>query len=254
LYWAGTSNATALTSRAAAQLHDVLAALRDQGQAEFLMDQGIFVAALKALLVHGADLGEGLTIMTAAFSGRVDNRRLREFTSRFLGYGRVDLDRAFGSTAQRATLIGGGHLHAEDADVFEIPLPPSLSGKTGRRRLTMTLAWLSPVNSRDRRYRRARLWFAPPRDELQVDRCQADWNAAQRGTIQHEILEGRKAAVFADGEALTVQVNCAAYAGALTDAVPYSLAVSLEAAPELDVPVFAEVRERIRPLVTVRPT
>jgi hypothetical protein len=70
--------------------------------------------------------------------------------------------------------------------------------------------------------------------------------------VQHEILEGDRASVFADGDVLTIQVNCAAEAGDVRDEVPYALAVSLEAAPHLDVPVFAEISQRIRPLVVVR--
>jgi hypothetical protein len=205
------------------------------------------------LIVHGAEFGEALPILRTAFGERVDNRKFREYASRFLGYGDVDLTRSFGSTASRATLIGGGYLTAEDASVFEIPLPPALSGKTGRRRLTITLSWLTPINPRDRRYRRALLWFEPPQKELEVKRSDADWQAAQRGTVQHEVLEGDQAAVFSDGASLSIRVNCAAHAGDLDEPVPYGLVVSLEVAPELNVPVFAQVRDRIRPLVVVRP-
>lgn len=252
-YRSGTSNAAALASRASGHLYDLLANMRDEGEAGFLSDDGVFTVALKALLVHGAESREGLSILGHALKEHVSRRRLREFASRFCGYGCVDTDRILGSDANRATLIGGGHLPAEQADLFQVPLPPSLGGKAGRRRLTLTLAWLTPVNSRDRRYRRARLWLVPPQDKLRVKRQEADARAVQRGTIQHEILEGAHAVPFVDGDLLTVQVNCAAYAGKLNDPVPYALVMSLEVAPELDVPVFVEMQDRIRPLVAVRP-
>ena len=86
-----------------------------------------------------------------------------------------------------------------------------------------------------------------------MSRQEADWQAAQRGTVQHEILEGQQASVFADDQTLAIQVNCAAYAGELADPVPYALAASLEVASELDVAVFTEIRDRIRPQVAVRP-
>lgn len=35
---------------------------------------------------------------------------------------------------------------------------------------------------------------------MQARRQQADWRAVRRGTVQHEILEGERAAVFIDGD------------------------------------------------------
>jgi hypothetical protein len=177
--------------------------LREDSDVGFLGDQGVLVAAIKALLVHGAELGDSMAILRLAFGHQVDQRKLREFICRFVGYGQIHADRAFGSSAQRATMIGGGRLIAEEADIFQIPLPPSLSGRAGRRRLTVTLAWLTPINPRDRRYRCARLWFEPPQQDLRLARREADWQAVQRGTIQHEILEGQYAAVFALDGTLT---------------------------------------------------
>jgi hypothetical protein len=86
-----------------------------------------------------------------------------------------------------------------------------------------------------------------------VNRQQADWRAVRRGTVQHEILEGSQATAYADGDALAIQINCAEFAGSLTDRIPYALAVSLEVAPELDVPIFQEIRDRVRAIVQVTP-
>jgi hypothetical protein len=228
--------------------------LRDDASAHFLEDDGVLVSALKALVVHGASLGDALTSVSEAFAGRVDPGKLREFVTRFVGYGSLVGPAVQGSTGTRATMLGGGRLGADEAHVYDIPLPPSLSGKAGQRRLTMTLAWLTPTNPRDRRYRRARLWLSSPESELRVGRTQADWRASQRGTIQHEIFEGTGAAAYDDGQGLAVRVNCAPHAGTLDAEVPYALLFSIEVAPELEVDVFSEVRERIRPAVEVRPT
>ncbi len=252
-YSAGTSNAAAVASHSAAVLYDVLGSLRDEAGADFLLDRGVMTSALKALIVHGASLGDALLTVTKAFTGRVEPRKLREFVTRFVGYGALSGSAVQGSSGTRATMLGGGLLGTDEAHVYDIPLPPGLSGKTGQRRLTMTLSWLTPTNSRDRRYRRARLWLSSPVSELNVDRTEADWRASQRGTVQHEILEGTRAAAYDDGHALTVKVNCTAHAGLLDVDVPYALAISIEVAPELDVDVFAEIRDRIRPPVEVRP-
>ena len=96
-----------------------------------------------------------------------------------------------------------------------------------------------------RAWRRADLWFQPPDAPLQVRRQEADWRAVQRGTLQHEVLEGERAAAFVDGDSLEIRVNCRADAGALEDAVPYALAATLEVAAELDLDIYSEIRLRI---------
>jgi hypothetical protein len=68
---------------------------------------------------------------------------------------------------------------------------------------------------------------------------QADWHAVQRGTVQHEILEGEKAAAFIDGDNLEIQVNCRADAGVLEDMVPYALATTLEVAEEINIDIYS---------------
>ena len=158
----------------------------------------------------------------------------------------VDIDRVRECTARRVTVLGGGELRRDESHIHRVPLPPSLSGVRGYRRSTMTLAWLSPVNPRHQAWRRADLWFAPPKDPLQVNRQQADWQAVQRGTLQHEILEGEEAGVYVDGASLEIQVSCRASAGALEDEIPYALAVTLEIAEELDIDIYDEVRSIVQ--------
>jgi hypothetical protein len=61
---------------------------------------------------------------------------------------------------------------------FSYLLPPSLSATTLWRRLTVTLAWISPVNTRSQKYRMARLQLAPPTTELGLERVEAPHYAA----------------------------------------------------------------------------
>lgn len=74
-------------------------------------------------------------------------------------------ERVLGCTDRCATLLGFGSLASGEAHVFSLPLPPDLSGQRGFRRLTITLAWLSPIAPSQHRYRKARLWFDSDADD-----------------------------------------------------------------------------------------
>ena len=60
---------------------------------------------------------------------------------------------------QRVTVLGFGSLNDGQASEFALPLPLGLSGINVRRRVIITLAWFSPINSRRQGYRVAHLWF-----------------------------------------------------------------------------------------------
>lgn len=142
-------------------------------------------------------------------------------------------------------------LQDDQAHVHRLPLPPSLSGQHCRRRLIITLAWITPVNTMHQAWRRADLWFTPPVGPLQVARKQADWRAVQRGTVQHEIMEGERAAAFVDGDNLEIQVSCRSDAGVLEDAVPYALATTVEVAEEIGIDLYSEISTRITARVEI---
>ena len=250
----GTSNATALVSRACGLLYDIMDELRQEPGGEIVgrLPRAVW---LKALVAHGAEWGEAGTILSRILRNQDNRRQFKEYVTRLLGYGAVDVNRVQECTARRVTALGGGTLRQDESHIHRFPLPPSLSGRRGHRRLTITLAWLSPVNQRHQAWRRADLWFAPPediQDLLRVSRQQADWRAVQRGTLQHEILEGERAGVYVDGANLEIQVSCRAGAGTLEDEVPYALAVTLEVAEALDVDIYDEVRAAVH-AIQVRP-
>ena len=182
-YTRGTSNAAALISRAAGSLYEVLEELRNDPGGE-LIDVVPRAVWLKALIAHGADWGTVAETLRTVLGGD-DGVRFRERATRLLGYGAVDTNRVRECTGSRVTTLGAGLLKEDESHEHRFPLAPSLSGWRGHRRLTISLAWLSPVNPRHRGWRRAQLWFSPPTAELGVERRQADWLAVQRGTVQH---------------------------------------------------------------------
>jgi hypothetical protein len=251
-YTRGTSNAAATASRAASIILDeVVRGVLAEGLPEGSPQRD--AAALKALVVHSASWGASRGRFEALLRFRLGTRRYRELAARLLGYGVCDPVRSISCTPQRVTLLGVGALRDGQADVYEVPMPPSLSGEGVWRRLAVTVAWMTPTNPDHRLYRRAHLWFDPPRDDLQVARSEVDWQAVQRGTVQHEVLEGDAAAAFADGDALAITVNCRADAGSLPEDVPYALVVTLEIAPEIRLPIYDEVAARVRARVPVQP-
>ena len=171
--------------------------------------------------------------------------------SRFLGYGSGNVAKVLRCTAQRVTVLGFGQLDDGEGAEFEFPLPPSLSTVNERRRLTVTLAWLSLVNSARQSYRIAHLWF-DAKNEIAQDRQFADYRAVQRGTLQHEVFEGSGATAFRDGDSIKLKVNCRADAADIPEPIRYGLAVTLEVAEGTNIPVYQEVRNRLGVRVAVR--
>ena len=174
--------------------------------------------------------------------------------SRWLGYGVPQIGRILDCTEQRATLLGFGQLSDGEAHVFSLPLPPSLASRPEWRRLTATMAWLSPISPRTQKYRTASLWFEVSNNNLAPTRSDADWRAVKRGTVQHEVFEGQKAEPFIDGDVIKIKVNCREDAGKIQTPVAYGLAVSLEVAEGVDIAVYNEIRTRIAPAIQIQPT
>lgn len=247
-YCRGTSNSAALATRGAALAHAAIEQLR-QDRPESIPSR-MDAVLLKALLVHGADQETLIEQIIQAQPNTSDWRQRQSLITRSVGYGLADIDRAITCTAQRATLIGTGELSDGKALEFRAPLPTCLNGKLVKRRLTITLAWLSPVDARHSKYRSARLWIKPPNQVLDVSRQNSDWQGVQRGTVQHEILKGDNALAFAEGTDLVFKVNCAKDASGFPS-VLFALCVTLEVAEGLDFPIYQEVQDRIKPRVAV---
>ena len=245
----GTSNAAALASRGAGILQEVLEQLRSAPEGN--PPPGYDAVLIKALLVHGAAWGNAGELYKEILKNHQNSRTFKEYAGRFLGYGTANIDKVMACTDQRVTVLGFGELDNDEAHEFRLPLPPSLSAVAAKRRLTITLAWLTPVNSRNQKYRVAHLWFDPnAKNPIATNRMYADHRAVQRGTVQHEVLEGKNAVAFEDGDNIGIKVNCRADAGAITEPIRYGLAVTLEIAEDINIPlvslpIYQEVREQL---------
>ncbi|SFA83274.1 Subtilase family protein [Lentibacillus halodurans] len=245
-YTRGTSNAAALATRMSAKIFEMLVDLLNgfESGEEIIKDYGVLM--IKALLVHGASWNQAFSFYKEVLGRPGDSTFKDKQVPRFLGYGFVDENKIFNGSDQKVTLIGYSKIRKEEGQVFEVPLPPSLSSKKIKRRLTVTLTWFTPQNFNNQKYRKAQLWFAT-NGVLEVNRKEVHGRAVQRGTVQHEIFEGDSAAAFIDDDTLNIKVNCREDAGGLKkQEIPYTIAITLEVADGLGIPIYNEVRDRLR--------
>ena len=250
-YSRGTSNAAALASRSTMLLYEMVEQLRQQSPRALPLEYDAVL--LKTLIVHGAQWKNAWSLYQEILKNGQNSRTFKEYAGRFLGYGSANITRVLSCTDQRVTVLGVGQLQDGEADEFNLPLPPSLSAVTYNRRLTITLAWLTPISNTRQNYRVAHLWFNPTQQNtLALGRMYADHTAVQRGTVQHEILEGDSAVPFQDGDAIAIKVNCRADAGEINEPIRYGLAVTLEVAESLGIPIYQEIRDRLAIRVPVR--
>lgn len=255
-YSCGTSNAAALMSRAAGICYDSLQQIFSE-QATDVNARACEAPLLKAMLVHGCVWGDIGTQIGDLLRTPDNNRQISGLVSRWMGYGVPQVDRVLDCTEQRASLLGFGQLLDGEAHVFRLPLPPSLGSRPEWRRLTVTMAWLSPISAGTQKYRTASLWFevggvVPAKDRKESCSGTDGWRAVRRGTVQHEVFEGQRAVPFIDGEVIEIKVNCREDAGKFQSPVAYGLAVSLEVAEGLDIAVYNEIRTRIAPSIQIQ--
>ena len=256
----GTSNAAALTSRAAASLDDVLEDLR-KGPDGQMIDGVPRAVWIKALLAHGASWGDAAGTVGSAFGNEPARRRKQRVTD-MLGYGAFDIERVKECTERRVTVVGGATIRDDEKRTHRIPVPGALRQTLCVRRLVATLAWFSPLNPRDQRWRRAHLYFSLPKENddhfLRVERTDYDPHVVRRGTLQHEVFIGSKPVNWIGDKDLDIEVSCRADAGTLEEEVPYALVVTLEVGEGLFAAnLYDEVRARLqatRPRVPIQPT
>lgn len=249
-YSSGTSNATALASRTANQIFDVLEALTSPGDEFSFPDPQYHPVLAKALLVHAASWG-GLRGELQGALG-LSGQSVRRDVTQMLGYGPVDPQRVASAARTRVVLLGAGSIGNKDRQRFSFPLPQALAATTEWRRLTVTLGWLSPVNPRSQVHRMGRLLFHPPEGRFRLDRMEADHNAARKGTVQHEVLEGKSAISFVAGDALSIDVDCHIDAGKHDQLIRFGIVASIEMAATIRTDVHAQVQQGLRVQVRQR--
>ena len=241
----GTSDAAAQITHEAAKCHDVLNQV-------FLDETGVNMPVdatailLKAMLTHGASWERIASKL--ALSMDASPKQL----SKWLGNGIPDISRVIECTKERITLIGLGALKKDKGDVFKLPLPVDFSSRRMKRKLTVTLSYLSPVAPNKQAYRGAQLWFNIDDGEkgLVPERQNTEWRAVRKGSLQHEIFIGENSIVWNDDD-LIIKVNCKEEATKIGTAIPYCLFVSFEVAEGFGVDLYADVSTKVRQRVQI---
>lgn len=251
-YCRGSSNSAALTTRASIMCYEKLnTILTDHYQQEDFSEYEVSI--LKALIIHGASWGEVGGRIYNLLHDIQDKKRKKQIISRLIGYGLPDFGKAMYCNNQRATTIGFGKLKQEEAHLYELPLPTSLGSIAVRKRITVTLAYISPIISSNMKYRHSNIWFSLENNSLANSRLESDDKAVRRGTVQHEIFESEGAVPIEDGETLIIKVNSKpdAIEDRITE-IHYGLVISIEVAEGLDIPIYEEVRTRIATAIQIQ--
>lgn len=129
------------------------------------------------------------------------------------GYGSPARHLADGCASNEAAILYIGDIGENESRTLAFPLPDGLQAR-GIKRISATLAWLSPVNWRHRQYRRAALEFSQPTGFTNLGTALgAIGDRPKRGTLQHVEWEVAKAIGVGQGSDLELTVNCKGQAG-----------------------------------------
>lgn len=230
----GTSPAAATVSRAAARAVDAVLDITNRP-----LTRSELAVATKALVAHSARVpGELLT-----------HEVIRPYAH---GYGGVLRDLADGCDPHEANILFVGDIGANEQRTLSLPLPNGLQQR-GLKRVTATLAWLSPVNWRHRQYRRAAIDFSQPTGLTKLGTpVDVGGDRSKRGTLQHTVWEVTKAVGVGAETDLSLTIHCKEQAGGLDgERVDFAVALSLWVAPELGVDVYAQVQQEVAARVRV---
>ena len=260
----GPSCAAALTTRAVLQS---AAALTDAGGAfdgQALPRQDLALMT-RALAVNAADWsGEALAHYADAHAqfGPHQSLRAKEDVSRHFGHGHLSLGRMTDSPAGGVTFVGLGTIQKDQGQIFDLPLPPSLSGQRVPRSMRVTLAWFSPMNGARARYRLASLQaIAADANEEGDEDKDGGWglllktdgphdHMIRRGTVwSRRLKHGRLAGpAYEEGQTIPIRVQCMdASGGGLSSQlrIRFAIAVTLEVEVEVEYDIHEETRTQI---------
>lgn len=240
-YSLGTSASAALLSHAAGPLYEMLDEVFLRAGQEGVPREYAAVL-LKAALSHGA-CWDSLEHARNDYYCEKRNR-----AARWIGYGVPDFTKVMTCSADRVTAIGFGKLKSEKAHEYHLPLPVDLHSRAIKRKVTATLAYMTPISFTRQEYRKAQLWFSLDGvNRIAPDRVNTDWRAVLRGTLQHEVFEGGRAIPWDADDEVDFKVSCkqSSTTGPVGAEVPYAFFVTVEFAEPVG-DIYAGVANRLK--------
>lgn len=209
---------------------------------------------VKALIVHGCSWDQVSENIKRFLPNISDKKEVNSVIRQWIGYGYPEFEKSLLCNKQRVTVVGFSELKCGKAHVYKLPLPTSLQGRKIKRRLTVTLAWMSPIVPQNQKYRKARLWFeTTDNSEIADNRMDiTQYKAVRRGTLQHEVFEEEKRYPYGEDDTLGIKINCAEDAGSFDDPIKYAIAVSLEFGEGVQLDLFDNIYEDIREKLSSR--
>ena len=245
MYSFGTSDAAAQMTHEAAKCYKILEQIfiRETGETLPVDSAAILV---KGMLTHGASWDSVADKLSLSMN--TSSKKL----SKWIGNGVPNIQRVIECTKERITLIGLGALKMDEGDIFKLPIPIDFSSRLIKRKLTVTLAYFSPVAPSKQDYRCAQLWFSIDEgsSKLVPNRQNTEWQSVRKGTLQHEIFTGDDPIVWNDSE-IKIKVNCKEEADKFKNAIPYCLFVSFEIAEGFDIDLYANVKSKINQRIQI---
>lgn len=190
--------------------------------------------------------------------GSSQHLRAKEEVCRHFGHGYLDGGLMQESPEAGVTMVGLGSIRKNGAQVFRMPVPPSLSGEKLPRSMRVTLAWFSPVNPSRAQYRLAALEAVAVNDADEDDGRWGfdmtpdglDANIIKRGSVWSKRLKNRVQTIpeFGDDADIPIRVQCRdASSGGLNqdEDILYAIAVTLQVEAEIQFDIHQEIEQAL---------
>ena len=100
---------------------------------------------VRAILAYSADVPPPVTELLETEHGAAGIRKV-------CGYGMIDEDLAYTSADRRVTMFHEGSIQVDTFQIFEVPIVDEFRNASGKKRITVTLAFDPPVRRRRAQY------------------------------------------------------------------------------------------------------
>lgn len=256
----GTSCSTALTTRAVLNAASTLTQEEGPYQGEELARQDLALLS-RALTVNSATWSEEAIALyneEKEINGSRSAFRSKERVTNYYGFGPLNSYWMNECSQHHATLVGLGTLSKDEAKIFDLPLPPSLSGEKIGRRFRVTLAWFAPVDPVGVRYKMVTLEAFCGEEEdqdnewgLGLKSVHIDERISGRGSVWSRRLEHKRltSPSFEEDATIPIRVQCRDSTNGKLNPdldIRFAIVVSLEVENTAQYDIHEEIFEKVK--------